>query len=226
MALRVAAPRGIESHVRLEAGQLGSVRHQSTSYNSCTEVDMMATNSDCRAPIVKPACYFKSPANWFHIVIGLFIAVWGVLAWLHLWTSHLCCLIIVINIYTGTLLVFSAIRSDGYQSISSLLPNKLPGLVLLASLFIGLVFSFAAKFIESHQVCHPDGGSCITVYASSPAEVRRDALYFSLVTATTVGYGDYAPVGNARCLAAWEICSSLLLMVLAFPVLVSRMANW
>jgi len=47
-------------------------------------------------------------------------------------------------------------------------------------------------------------------------------LYFSLVTATSVGYGDVVPLGVARVLAMGEAVSGLLL----FGVVISKLVSW
>src|SRR5205085_7136222 len=48
------------------------------------------------------------------------------------------------------------------------------------------------------------------------------ALYFSVVTATSVGFGDVAPLGPARILAAAESAAGLLLLGCVISKLVSR----
>jgi len=50
----------------------------------------------------------------------------------------------------------------------------------------------------------------------------RLALYFSLVTMTTVGYGDYVPAGHVgRTLAALQLTTVVLFLVFLLPALVS-----
>ncbi len=53
-----------------------------------------------------------------------------------------------------------------------------------------------------------------------------DAFYFSLVTITTLGYGDFAPTGDARLLVVWQLATGLLLLVGIFPFVVSRVADF
>jgi hypothetical protein len=53
-----------------------------------------------------------------------------------------------------------------------------------------------------------------------------DFLYFSFVTQTTVGYGDFTPAGDlGRSLAVVEALAGQLYLVTIIAVLVSRMAG-
>jgi len=58
-------------------------------------------------------------------------------------------------------------------------------------------------------------------------ESLKDFIYFSLVTLTTLGYGDITPISNeARQLVVHEISSGFLLLIGAFPLLISRISNF
>ncbi len=60
------------------------------------------------------------------------------------------------------------------------------------------------------------------VYLNIPGDTSFfDALYFSIVTFTTLGYGDYHAVGSMRYLAAAEAFVGAALMAL-FTVIVAR----
>lgn len=53
-----------------------------------------------------------------------------------------------------------------------------------------------------------------------------DALYFSVITLTTTGYGDLAPsVWPTRALAMWEVLAGLLLIAIAFAIYLSPPAE-
>lgn len=52
---------------------------------------------------------------------------------------------------------------------------------------------------------------------------KCDALYFIVVTITTLGYGDYAPASpQARRIVVWELVSGVLILLFVFPLVVSR----
>jgi hypothetical protein len=56
-----------------------------------------------------------------------------------------------------------------------------------------------------------------------PAERTTELLYFSLITLSTIGYGDIVPVGGeARILAALEGMTGVLYIATTVALLVSR----
>lgn len=58
---------------------------------------------------------------------------------------------------------------------------------------------------------------------SGPADRQTELLYFSLVTLSTIGYGDVVPVsGEVRILAALEGVAGVLYIAITVAVLVSR----
>jgi hypothetical protein len=57
---------------------------------------------------------------------------------------------------------------------------------------------------------------------ANPTDLQSDLLYFSLVTLTTVGYGDVVPLsGEARMLAALEAVTGVLYIAITVAILVS-----
>ncbi|WP_277403142.1 potassium channel family protein [Achromobacter insuavis] len=65
-------------------------------------------------------------------------------------------------------------------------------------------------------------GHGITPTTDSPKEISLwDALYFSVVTISSLGYGDYRPVGYGRILATAEVVLGLVLIAL----IVSKLAS-
>ena len=86
-------------------------------------------------------------------------------------------------------------------------------LYLIAGLFFAYLFAAVAAF---------DGGS---FFAQQPTN-GIDFLYFSLVTLTTLGYGDLTPqTGLGKMLAATEALSGQLYLVSIVAVLVSNIGR-
>jgi hypothetical protein len=83
---------------------------------------------------------------------------------------------------------------------------------------LAMMFSFAYAAID---VIDPSPFFVQTSHASVP-----DFLYFSFITQTTVGYGDFTAAGNlGRALASLEALIGQLYLVTVIAVLVSRMAG-
>jgi hypothetical protein len=61
---------------------------------------------------------------------------------------------------------------------------------------------------------------------SHPADRQTELLYFSLITLSTIGYGDIVPLGGeARILAALEGVTGVLYIAITVALLVSRFRN-
>jgi len=65
-----------------------------------------------------------------------------------------------------------------------------------------------------------------TLDSQKNIESPIQALYFSVITITTLGYGDIVPASDpARILAGYEVIAGLLLIVLAFAIYVSSLSD-
>lgn len=53
----------------------------------------------------------------------------------------------------------------------------------------------------------------------------RDALYFSIITITTVGYGDIAPQNCLRLVAMWEALMSIFIIVVVISMIVGTIVS-
>ena len=88
------------------------------------------------------------------------------------------------------------------------------GLAALVAAFGGIYLSTGGGVVDSQTPAQPLVG-------------RLDALYFSFVTITTLGYGDFHPVSAA---AKWtvmgEVVSGLIMLVGALPLLINRLTMW
>lgn len=119
-----------------------------------------------------------------------------------------------IDVFLCILLGMAGLRGSG---VNIRVPHRLWALGLVLVLFIAIVVSFGAIYRDSDAILDGNG---------LPACTIRDALYFSTVTLTTLGYGDYAPVGSGRSLVMWELATGLLYLILVVPVVASRLADF
>jgi hypothetical protein len=187
-------------------------------------------------------CDFKinrygTPENVMHVFLGIAAVVFSVvfLRW-----GLPCGSAVVVGLIDGYLLCLlfgAALVSDGLSSIQNYLPMRVPCLILFACLLTAVLLSFANIYLHcnvgptsSTPRCVP---SCHDVASSpkpAPAETGKlegssDAIYFSAVTLTTLGYGDYAPRdGLARGMVLWELGTGILMIILLLPLLICRIA--
>jgi hypothetical protein len=100
------------------------------------------------------------------------------------------------------------------------LPTRQAALLIVPLLAIALVTSFAALYLASHGVLS-------TAATAAPLKSWNDAIYFSVVTFTTLGYGDFVPHSvGAKWIAIFELGSGLLLLIGAFPLVIARISTW
>jgi voltage-gated potassium channel Kch len=92
-----------------------------------------------------------------------------------------------------------------------------------------LVTSFA-NMTSSAAVCALlEADVSLTAGLQKPHIVTEkvEALYFSMVTMTTLGYGDVSPATrDARILVICQLASGLGLLILLFPLVMSRFADF
>jgi hypothetical protein len=99
------------------------------------------------------------------------------------------------------------------------IPERQIAVLTIPAMFLILVMSFADLYTRQNVTRGPADPNRFT----QPA----DAAYFSLVTITTLGYGDYTPQDlPARKVIVCELLSGALLLFLAFPVLGSRLSQF
>ena len=183
-------------------------------------------------------------ANFWHLILGLVAALVGTLSLgfgLYRWVSLL--VIGFVNVYSMAVLLECAIRSD--QTCPKpkpkwcfALPDRTWSLLQLLFLAAALVSAFANLYIKTSEIQHvvidksqpPAGGKTCKDDESLPVGYlnnKCDALYFSVVTITTLGYGDYAPASpQARRIVVWELVSGVLILLFVFPLLVSRISDF
>ncbi len=92
----------------------------------------------------------------------------------------------------------------------------------LRSTFIDCLGCYGRRFILTIDALSP--GSI--QIGSHPADPQTELLYFSLVTLSTIGYGDIVPLsGVARILAALEGVTGVLYIAITVALLVGRFRN-
>jgi Ion channel len=185
--------------------------------------------------------YYKDCANLLHVGAA---ALWVLLALIALvlsqnrWYAEAPMVakaaVALVDLHLLALIVLAALRSDNLSEASRYLPQKLPGLLA----FVGFVFVVVSSFAVMYRsddvqtsatpvvTCSPNG-TCVVTQQSKLLCSMHDAVYFSVVTLATVGYGDYVPVGrDARFHVEWQIATGVLMLIVGFPLLLSRIANW
>lgn len=96
--------------------------------------------------------------------------------------------------------------------------GRIAGLAVPAFAFLTFYSLLVILFAALYTVLdHAMGGSNFQIGAISRTITFPESLYFSLMTLSTVGYGDIAPASNAiRVVAAAEIVSGILLLLFGF----------
>ncbi len=120
-------------------------------------------------------------------------------------------------------------------------PDRHVGLLQIVFLFFIVITSYASMYLASGGVIHNTkdvvclklpydyctsnpGDSCC---AQTVVDTKTKAVYFSIVTLSTLGYGDFAPASEtARIIVVWEIVTSILLIIGVLQFLVSRITNF
>ena len=131
--------------------------------------------------------------------------------------------IALVDAYLFLVLLFAAILCDmdGNRATNSQLktffPTRTVGLFVALLLSVALVTSFAGLYLR------PEMATAFT----KPIDGRLDACYVSIVTMTTVGFGDFTPVTlQAKRIVIAQIASGVLLFFGIFPLLVSRLSTF
>jgi hypothetical protein len=120
-------------------------------------------------------------------------------------------------------------------------PDRHVGLLQIVFLFFIVITSYASMYLASGGVVHNTKDvvclelpydyctsnpvdSCCT---QTVVDTKTKAVYFSIVTLSTLGYGDFAPASEtARTIVVWEIVTSILLIIGVLQFLVSRITNF
>jgi hypothetical protein len=148
--------------------------------------------------------------NWLLPGIALVLAFMGIYC-----ARSAFCVAFLADLFIVIFLAEVACRPGLNTNAWFALPHRFYSIFMAGFLIVAIVCSFAHLYLQSGGVYNA-GGEKLTNAA--------DAVYFSVVTLTTLGYGDYVPRTHARWLVIWELGSGLLLLLLIVPVLASRLA--
>jgi hypothetical protein len=138
----------------------------------------------------------------------------------NIWLGSVC--IAIADLYLLAILAFAAYRSDvgtdeTPRLIKNFFPSSLVGCVVVISLLVTLILGFASVYMTFNT-----GEHLTTTFKSS-----LDAIYFSYVTITTLGYGDFTPASNTtKYIVLLQLSSGLTLLLGAFPLLIARISNY
>jgi len=190
-------------------------------------------------PNRKKESFWKDPNTYFHPSFALLLAIGA-------GTALYCCLcgiafvvIICADLYLFGLLIVAALRSDGIDAMYYLLPRRTPCVFAFGLLLPAILSSFAVLYQTNGGVHEQQMLKYVQLCSGSedctklqivkedpvPLKSRMDAVYFSAVTITTLGYGDYTPATpTARVLVLWELGTGALMLIILFPLLVCRIA--
>ncbi len=134
--------------------------------------------------------------------------------------------IILIDLYLVLVLGFSAHRSDklskdvNYQPpsfIKYFFPSRLVGVIVFFLILCSLILDFGILYLNAGTI----------INFSTAINSLTDALYFSVVTMTTLGYGDITPISShAKLLVIFQVSSGLLLLFGVFPLLIARLSGF
>jgi len=177
-----------------------------------------------------------------HLGFGLAVTVWAVSGLLCKWSSCIVAIpLVVIDLYLAVILFEAARRSELHNEKASEMLNNTPAelagalriisegrrfkfpsltcsLLQILFILIAVVSGFAAMYIQSGEITNSTSG----VLAG-----RIDGLYFSMVTMTTLGYGDFAPTCSwGRILVIWQLITGFLLLLGIFPLVVARLSTY
>jgi hypothetical protein len=120
-----------------------------------------------------------------------------------------------VDAFLIVLLVEISLRKGIYQPFWFELAHRAYFVLMFAFLLAALVCSFGMLYLSSGDIYN----------GTEPLTKSVDAAYFSLVTITTLGYGDFAPqCAHGRWLVMAELGSGILLLLLIVPALASRLA--
>jgi hypothetical protein len=151
----------------------------------------------------------------FYVILRLTILCVVLFAHAHIpnWISYTIityCLIDGLNYRLCIIFVDRYGKNWGLRSLNR-------SLILLMLNYSEIVIGFAGLFLNIGSICNSQG---------DPITLKSDALYFSVVTITTLGYGDYYPSDTlGRWLCCAETIMGFVLIVLVIGIFLTGVKN-
>jgi hypothetical protein len=153
---------------------------------------------------------------WRHVFMDIYVLAWAVLLGVSLtFHSYFPALVCGIAAYR----IFDIVTYRAYFLLvksqeSPWSPDLLRRSILIVVVNLAeIVMAFATMYLVIGNVADSSSGRITNA---------TDAIYFSLVTITTVGYGDFVPRDAfTRMLAVCQVSCSLFLLLFIIPALVS-----
>lgn len=186
-------------------------------------------------------------ATKIHIGLSSALALVSVPALYFRWSGLISAMVLVaVNVYLAAMIYEAIHRSASKRQIKNDIllrkppylfgfPSKVWAGFLILLLLFASISGFANLYLESEEIVYIGptvsslaAGDEIT-FSTSPSvmETKIEALYFSLVTMITLGYGDFIPVTTeARLLVMWQLVTSGLLAIGIFPLFIARAADF
>ncbi len=170
------------------------------------------------------------------------LAVISISALYFLWNGLVSGIIVIlVNIYLMAILYEAVHRSGAERKVENGIllakpayifsfPSKIWTGVLILFIVFSSISGFANMYIYSADIVYVGPvieKSGITIAEPSILINRIEALYFSLVTMITLGYGDFIPVSTtARMIVMWQLATGGLLVIGIFPLIITRAADF
>jgi hypothetical protein len=190
-------------------------------------------------------------ASRWHLGAGFALAVLGVLSWLFGWNGYVSAFAVLLcNSYLVSVLVEASLRAEQERKFLGGVPQPKPArfmefpsrawtLLQVQFLLVVAIVGFANMYIKNgdiryqaaattvERVDHKADGSSSPGVESARLIDRIDALYYSAVTLSTVGYGDFVATSRAaRLLVIWQLGTGMLMLLGVFPLIVGRISDF
>jgi len=126
-------------------------------------------------------------------------------------------IIFMVDAYIVFMLWTVAGAAQGKKEWRSRLPHHTTSLAVIPMLAVALISAFAGLYI----------GTSAVKAGEQTLRTITDGVYFSIVTMTTLGYGDFVPQSPlAKYIVVLELASGFLLLVAAVPLVISRLSSF